>query len=73
MCTIMMNWFTDEYRSVFGFKKDGYRRWTRDRCRAKWDEASECQRATNGVSAETEQRFNTGARDMLLYTRSPYK
>ncbi|KAK3891121.1 hypothetical protein Pcinc_004990 [Petrolisthes cinctipes] len=50
-----------------------YRRWTRDRCRAKWDEFIDCQRMANGVYVEAEQRFNSGARDVLLNARSPHK
>ncbi|KAK3876715.1 hypothetical protein Pcinc_018527 [Petrolisthes cinctipes] len=54
-------------------KQGAYRRWTRDRCRAKWDEFIDCQRMANGVYAEAEQQFKNGARDVLLNARSPHK
>ncbi|KAK3883713.1 hypothetical protein Pcinc_011970 [Petrolisthes cinctipes] len=52
----------DEERS-----QGAYRRWTRDRCKAKWDDCIKCQRT------EAEQRFNIGARDVLLNDPSPHK
>ena len=66
-------WFTDECRAAFDAKQGAYRRWTRDRSRARWEEFMECQRVANGVYAEAEQQFNIRARDTLLNAQSSHK